>query len=214
MAAVLPTFISREFGYAFPTDEDISAAIGTTNTSTAKRGLIALEDANLIERQTMVKRDAKGEAIGRLRRIHFTYPEVKVQKVKVQEKVKVQKRLGEGAPVCTNIPDSITPDNIPCSGMETSTVSLPARGIAPSPYANDDEFLDAFDRAVIAMTKGREIAAGELARICEAAFDKTTDSRDDFMPLHWRDICMLRTRQPEQWFGLRVGQLVLGQRAA
>lgn len=222
VATVLPTFVSREFGYAFPTDEDLAAAIGTSNTSTAKRGLIALEAKYLIERQTMVKRDQKGEAIGRLRRIHLTLPDVKVQnasdvkvqKVKVQSEVKVQKRAGEGSPVCTNIPDSVTPDNISGSGMKTVTVSICPRENAPSPYANDNEFLDTFDRIVTEMTDGKDIAAGEMSKICEAAFDKTTSSSDMFMPFHWSDVCMLRERETEQWFYQRVGQLVFRRNAA
>lgn len=222
VATVLPTFISREYGYAFPTDEDLAMAIGTTNTSTAKRGLISLEDAHLIERQTMVKRDEKGEAIGRLRRIHFTLPDVKVQKrpevkvqnVKVHSEVKVQKRVGEGSPVCTNIPDSITPDKISGSGIKTVTVSICPRENAPSPYANDNQFLDTFDRIVIDMTEGKEIGAGEMSRICETAFNRTTDSSDMFMPFHWADVCMLRSKETEQWFYQRVGQLVYRRNAA
>lgn len=221
VATVLPTFVSREYGYAFPTDEDLAAAIGTTNTSTAKRGLIALEAEYLIERQTMVKRDEKGEAIGRLRRIYLTHPEVKVQngpdvkvqKVKVHPEVKVQKQVGEGSPVCTNIPDSITPDNKFRSGMKTVTVSVCPRENAPSPYANDNEFLDTFDRIVIEMTDGREIGAGEMSKICETAFDRTTNSSDMFMPFHWADVCMLRSKETEQWFYQRVGQLVYRRRA-
>ncbi|MFJ1308576.1 hypothetical protein [Agrobacterium sp. P15N1-A] len=222
VATVLPTFISREYGYAFPTDEDLASAIGTTNTSTAKRGLISLEGADLIERQTMVKRDEKGEAIGRLRRIHFklpevkvqNHPEVKVQKVKVQDEVKVQKRVGEGSPVCTNIPDSITPDKISGSGIKTVTVSLYARENVPSAYANDNEFLDTFDRIVIEMTEGKEIGAGEMSKICETAFNRTTDSSDMFMPFHWADVCMLRSKETEQWFYQRVGQLVYRRNVA
>lgn len=222
VATVLPTFISREYGYAFPTDEDLATAIGTTNTSTAKRGLISLEDAHLIERQTMVKRDEKGEAIGRLRRIHFklpdvkvqNHPEVKVQKVKVQDEVKVQKWVGEGSPVCTNIPDNITPDKISGSGIKTATVSICPRENAPSPYANDNEFLDTFDRIVIEMTEGKEIGAGEMSKICETAFNRTTDSSDMFMPFHWADVCMLRSKETEQWFYQRVGQLVYRRNAA
>ncbi|MGA1804430.1 hypothetical protein [Rhizobium sp. HT1-10] len=121
IAGVLPTFLNREYGFAFPSDEELAGAIGTNSPSTAKRGLISLEDAHLIERQTMVKRDEKGEAIGRIRRIYFTLPEVKVHvggegsisegsKGEGSHDVKVQKRLGEGSPVWTNILDRVTLD--------------------------------------------------------------------------------------------------------
>ncbi|PZU23783.1 MAG: hypothetical protein DI589_05805 [Shinella sp.] len=121
VATVLPTFVNREYGYAFPTDEDLAGAIGTKNTSTAKRGLISLEDAHLIDRITIPKRDDKGIVIGKTRRIYLTMPEPKVhfgdqpkvQLPKVQTEPKVQKWSTEGSPVCTNIPDNNTPDVFP-----------------------------------------------------------------------------------------------------
>lgn len=219
VATVLPTFVSREFGYAFPTDEDLASAIGTSNPSTAKRGLVSLESAQLIERQTMVKRDPKGEAIGRLRRIHLTIPEVKVQEVKVhpdvkgqivkgQPEVKVQKRQGEGSPVCTNIPDRITPDNSNSSGERKLGSYVPAREGCPIGYTGDDDFLDAFDRFLIEATDGKPIGAGEIEKIVQVAFDRTTDSSDMFMPFHWSNVLDLRTGDTAQWFMRRAGQLI------
>ncbi|MDG3575714.1 hypothetical protein P7F60_04905 [Rhizobium sp. YJ-22] len=131
VANVLPTFLNREYGYAFPTDDDLASAIGA-DQRTAKRGLGALDDACLIERTTLVKRDPKGEAIGKTRRIYLTLPdvkgqigevkgqilpEVKGQNVKGQGGVKGQKCVCDGTPVCPYIPDIYTPDSI--SAYET-----------------------------------------------------------------------------------------------
>lgn len=121
VANILPTFISREYGYAFPTDEDLAAAIGA-DQRTAKRGLGALDDALLIERITLVKRDPKGEAIGKTRRIYLTIPDVKGQASKVKGQLSLdvkgqnvkgqgdvtgQKPSCEGTPVCPYIPDRL-----------------------------------------------------------------------------------------------------------
>lgn len=213
VATVLPGFVSREFGYAFPTDEDLSSAIGASNPSTAKRGLVSLEGADLIERKTMVKRDGKGEAIGRIRRIHLTLPQVKVQEVKVQPEVKVQKRGGEGSPVCTNIRDRITPDNEIRHERKVSSY-VPAREGWPKGYEEDTNFLDDFDRFLMAATDSKPIGAGEIEQIVQKAFDAATDSSDLFMPFHWRDVLALRSGQTAQWFLRRAGQLIHRSAAA
>ncbi|WP_438750020.1 hypothetical protein [Pararhizobium sp. O133] len=137
VAGVLPTFVNREYGFAFPSDEEIASAIGTNNTSTAKRGLIALGEFNLIDRVTSAKRNEQGIVIGKLRRIYLKMPEPKVQtdenhvspkvhfddqpkvqnafepkvqKPKVQPQPKVQNPATEGSPGCTNILDRNTLD--------------------------------------------------------------------------------------------------------
>ncbi|MCX5579445.1 hypothetical protein [Kaistia terrae] len=73
LASLLPAYVSREYGYAFPTDEQLAETIKAT-PRTVGRGMNALDTADLIERKTVVKRDDKGEAIGRLRRIFLTLP--------------------------------------------------------------------------------------------------------------------------------------------
>jgi hypothetical protein len=204
VASILPGYVSREYGYAFVTDEELTSSIGASNASTAKRGLIALDSAGLLERKTIVKRDAKGEAVGRLRRIYLTLPEVKVQEVKVQPEVKVQKRGGEGAYGCTNIPDRTTPD----IDSNENKVSFYAntREAYPLGYAGDDDFLDAFDRALVEQVKAR--GAHELfSKALEQAFDHTTDSSEMFMPFHWRDVCALNSDETRNWFVRRAEQL-------
>lgn len=135
VASVLPTFVNRKYGFAFPTDDELTKAIGASNLSTAKRGLISLEGASLIERTTVPRRDRKGVVVGKVRRIYLTIPEPKVQpdqpkvhfdgepKVhppKVQPEPKVQNTTTEGAYGCTNILDSNTPDKD--SALETENL--------------------------------------------------------------------------------------------
>lgn len=76
IAAVLPGYVNREFGYAFPSDMELADAI-TTSARNIGKGMRALEDADLIFRQTRVKRDDNREAIGRERRIFLTLPKPK-----------------------------------------------------------------------------------------------------------------------------------------
>lgn len=206
LASILPAYVNREYGYAFPTDYDLARAI-EKDVKTVKRGVAALDDAGLIDRQTMVKRDEKGEAVGRLRRIYLTLPEVKGQKVKGQPEVKGQNPGGEGTPVCPNIPDRITPDKETRREKKVSAY-VPARENVPSPYRNDPDFLETFDRTVMAMADGRPIGAGEIERIVHQAFDHTTNSSDRFMPFHWREVCALRSSETATWFRGRVGQLI------
>jgi hypothetical protein len=206
VANVLPSFVSREFGYAFPTNEDLAKEIRKSE-ETAKRGLNSLADAHLIERQTMVKRDEKGEAIGKLRRIFLTLPEVKGQEVKGQPvEVKGQKPQGEGSYGCSNIRDRITPDKEIRREKKVSAYVPPREGY-PVGYSGDDDFLDTFDRIVIEVTHGKPIGAGEIATITQQAFD-ATDSSDLFMPFHWVDVCGLRTGQTAEWFRHRTGILI------
>ena len=153
------------------------------------------------------------KAIGRLRRIYLALPEVKGQEVKGQPEVKGQKTGGEGTPVCPNIRDRITPDKEIRRERKVSSY-VPAREDVPSPYRNDPDFLDTFDRIVMGMTDGRPIGAGEIDRIVQQAFDQTTDSSDLFMPFHWRDVRALRSPETEMWFRSRAGQLIHRRAAA
>ena len=244
IANVLPSFLSREFGYCFPTDEDLAKEIGA-NPKTVKRGLSALEASDLIERITKTKRDDKGEAIGKLRRIYLTLPdgarkpaaapkgegtlppEVKGQKVKGQVEVKGQKRVCEGTPVCPNIPDQDTLDQEIRSGEErfsstrTGAREREVKGqVRTNPYrqpgswGDDVDFLEAFDSFVIELTGGEEIRAGEIEKTIEEAFDRATRSSDDFMPVYWRDIVALRTGQTADWFRWRAAQFIHLREAA
>lgn len=75
VAAVLADYLSFEHGHCWPSNEELAAALQST-IKTVNAGMAALDGAGLIERQTRVKRDEKGEAIGRERRIYLTRPEV------------------------------------------------------------------------------------------------------------------------------------------
>lgn len=124
VASVLPTFVNREFGYAFPSDEAIADAIGA-NPKTVKRGLGSLDEFHLIERVTKAYRNANGAVGGKRRQIYLTLPlpkgqfglEPKGHSPKGQEAPKGQNRADrrdrieptEGTPVCPNILDG-TPD--------------------------------------------------------------------------------------------------------
>lgn len=220
VAAVLPGYVNREYGYAFPTDRDIAGDI-SADEKTAKRGLLALEGKGLIERDTKSKRNERGVIIGRLRRIYLTMPEGTVlplrpkgQSPKGQPEPKGQKSSTEGTPVCPYIPDRTTPDNSIGSGRRRVGSYVPARENVPSPYRNDPDFLDTFDRIVMEVTDGKPIGAGEIDRIVQEAFDHTTDSSELFMPFHWRDVCALRTSETAEWFLRRTGQLIHRRAAA
>lgn len=80
VAAVLADYLSFEHGHCWPSNEELAAALQTT-IKTVNAGIAALDGAGLIERQTRVKRDEKGEAIGRERRIYLTRPEVNAPEV-------------------------------------------------------------------------------------------------------------------------------------
>lgn len=125
VANVLPTFVSREFGYAFPTDEAIAEAI-SANPKTVKRGLTSLDDFFLIERVTKAYRNTNGAVGGKRRQIYLTMPqpkgpfelEPKGHLPKGQPAPKGQNETDrrdrieptEGTPVRPNIPDG-TPDS-------------------------------------------------------------------------------------------------------
>ncbi|MCX5579446.1 hypothetical protein [Kaistia terrae] len=64
------------------------------------------------------------------------------------------------------------------------------------------------------MTDGRVIGAGEIGRIVQEAFDKTTGSSPLFMPFFWSDVCALRKNDTEEWFRRRAGQLIHRRAAA
>lgn len=215
IAGILPTFLSREFGYCFPTNEDLAKALNMS-LETVKRGVKALVKAGLIESQLIPKRNEAGRMIGKLRRIYLTLPEAAEQVAPKGQDTegstpspKGQKQPTEGSYGGAYILDKNTPDKdstvIP---IKVSSYAH-ARENVPSAYRNDTDFLDAFDRIVIDMTDGKEIGAGELDRIVQTAFDQTTDSnRDLFMPFHWRDMCRLRHTETANWFRQRTGHLI------
>ncbi|KQT60375.1 MULTISPECIES: hypothetical protein [unclassified Aureimonas] len=240
IATVLPTYVNREFGYAFPTDDDLRGDLQASR-ETIKRGLKDLEMADLIERHTIVKRDQKSEASGKLRRIFLTMPEVKGQKavevkgqeVKGQPEVKGQKRVGDGSYGGPNIPDRTTPDSKIRSGEKTLGDHTHARDQSeradpspdpsatrrpdPSPppsWGGDHDFLDAFDRTVRDLMRDGEIGAGAIERFTQQAFDAATGSQDDFMPVHWRDLLACRTYSTAEWFRHRAAAIIHRRQAA
>lgn len=109
VAAVLADYLSFEHGYCWPSNEELAAEI-KASARTVENGIAALDKAGLIERKTRVKRDEKGEAIGRERRIWLTRPEVNhtVEVNHIAEKVNHIAR-GEPHTGGGNIQDSYTP---------------------------------------------------------------------------------------------------------
>lgn len=221
VAAVLPNYVSREYGYAFPTDEQIASDI-QKDVKTAKRGLTALDDAALIERVLKPKFGERGKVVGKLRRIYLCMPtegtfsqkpkgqnddEPKGHLPKGQVEPKGQKSTTEGTYGCPYILDSNTPDKKIRSEEEVH-VYVPVREGYPKGYLGDDEFLNAFDRTVMEMTDGRQIAAGEFETIIEQAFDRTTKSSEGFMPFYWVDVCALNSNDTQNWFRRRTGQII------
>lgn len=206
IASLLPGYVSREHGYAFPTDE-LLAGIAKCSTRLIGKGMVALERARLIERQTIVRRDDKGEAAGRIRRIYLTLPEVNGTGVNGTPEVSGTNGVSERNTVFRIHPDRITPDKETRREKKVSAY-VPARENVPSPYRNDPDFLETFDRTVMAMADGRPIGAGEIERIVHQAFDHTTNSSDRFMPFHWREVCALRSSETATWFRGRAGQLI------
>ncbi len=75
VAAVLPDYLSLEYGYCWPSNEELAGAI-KASTRTVEDGIAALDKAGLIERKTRAKRDEKNEVIGRERRIWLARPVV------------------------------------------------------------------------------------------------------------------------------------------
>lgn len=75
VAAILPDYLNFEYGYCWPGNDELIAAIGAKK-STVENGLATLDKAGLIERQTTPRHDEKGEVIGRNRRIWLTRPTV------------------------------------------------------------------------------------------------------------------------------------------
>lgn len=215
VATVLPTYINREYGYAFPTNQDLARDIDC-DQKTVKRGLADLENNELIERKTKLKRNDRGEVSGKVRRIYLTTPQViappfhpKGQSPKDQAEARGRKRATEGPPVCPYIPDRTTLDK-KIRREKKGISAVPVRKDVPSAYRNDTAFLDTFDETVMAMTDGQQIGAGEMERIVQQAFDQTTNSNDLFMPFHWNSLCDQRFNDPTAagWFRQRTGQLI------
>jgi hypothetical protein len=217
IASLLPAYVSREYGYAFPTDDQL-ADIEKCNCSTRLigKGMTALEKAELIERQTIVRRDEKGEAAGRIRRIYLTLPserntstpEVNGTQVNGTPEVNGTNRVSERNTVFRIYPDRTTPDKRIRREEKQLGAYVPAREGEPVGFRGDPDFLDAFDKTVMEMTDGRPIGAGEINDIVQEAFDRTTDSNDLFMPFHWREVCGLRDSDTANWFRRRTGQLI------
>lgn len=212
IAPLLHGYVSREYGYAFPTDEQL-AAIAKCSTRLIGKGLGAMEEKGLIERQTIVRRDAKGEAAGRMRRIYLTMPgerntlpEVNGTQVNGTPEVNGTKRASERNTEFRIYPDKITPDKV--RNDHGKLGAMPAWQTVPSVYRKDPDFLEAFDRQLVAAIDGRAIGAGELESIVQRAFDAATDSRGDFMPVHWPETCRDHEHNVANAFRQRAGQLI------
>jgi hypothetical protein len=207
--------LNRQLGYCFPTDEELAERL-EVSLRMIGRGMKALEDADLIERWTRVKRDKKREAIGRVRRIYLTLPN-QANKQKPSERAKASGRLelkgqnqaGERPTVVQITPDRTTPDK-EIRREKKRNGAVPEREDVPSLYRNDIAFLDTFDKTVMDMTDGKPIGAGEMERIVQQAFDQTTNSSKSFMPFHWNNLCDRRFNDPTaaEWFRQRAGQLI------
>jgi hypothetical protein len=222
-ASVIPNYINRTHGYCFPSDQELANKLDTS-TKTVKRGIKALDQSGFIERQTMRKADGNGVAIGRLRRIYLTLPEVKGQVSRVKGhfgEVKGQKGHSEGTYGVPITSDKVTFDKgtsnneIPRRKVGASQSGVYARKSVPPIYGTDTHFLDRFDQEVLRLTSGIEIGAGELESYTRTAFDRTTDSTGDFMPLHWNDHALSIHPNVKDWFRHRAGELTrLDQRRA
>ncbi|SFJ58280.1 hypothetical protein [Aerobium aerolatum] len=214
LASLLPGYVSREYGYAFPTDEQL-AGLGKCSTRLIGKGMLALERAGLIERQTIVRRDEKGEAAGRIRRIYLTMPserntfmpEVNGTEVNGTPEVNGTNWVSERNPVFRIYPDRTTPDNKSSIERKVSSYA-PTREGFPIGYADDDDFLDAFDRALIETARINPTDFADLERLVQQAFDRTTDKCEMFMPFHWRDVRALRSGDTAEWFRRRADQLI------
>ncbi len=248
VASILPDDLNRSDRYCYPTDEQLATKLDTSTRNIGK-GMKALEAAGFIERETIVRRDQKREAAGKLRRIFLTLPElaggerntspdVNGTEVNGTPEVNGTVRVGErnssgrcerndGVPnTSDSTPDKDTSDN--SRGRDESKVGVYARKAEPkgqvksrpNPYpspgswGDDVDFLAAFDRFVVELIGDGEIGAGELERITQEAFDKATDSDEMFMPVHWRDLCALRTGTHAEWFRYRASSFAHGRAAA
>ena len=220
----MASFLSREYGYAFPTDLKLAETIGS-DARTAKRGLAALENAGLIERAISIKRGAGGNVEGKIRKIYLCIPsegnsiqskkgEYVSQKRQKQPKGHVspkgQKRVTEGTYVCPYKPDSITPDTKVGHRTSTDNGSTCAREDFPNPFltpaswGTDRDFLAAFDNALNEISFNKDMRATDTEVTAQRAFDAATDSRDEFMPVHWRDLRSTPTFQIHSWFEHRA----------
>jgi hypothetical protein len=218
LASLLPAFVNREYGYAFPTDEQLAGTMRTSTRNVGK-GMGALDAASLIDRVTFTKRDEKGEAMGRMRRIYLTFPagserntlpEVNGTDVNGTPEVNGTNGVSERNNVFRITPDRTTPDKEKDRREDKlgAYARTHARETVPSVFGSDIAFLDTFDQMVLEITAGREIGAGEIERITQEAFDQTTYSDDLFMPILWPDVCAIRNSDTADWFRQRTGILI------
>ena len=225
IASLLHGYVSREYGYAYPTDEKLAETLNCL-VRTVRKGVLALNKAGLIERETTFKRSSTNEAGGRNRRIFLALPSDRptpevIGPAEVIGPNEVSDRPTVGRISLTTTPDTENRGN---DVEVVQSVPTPAREGHAGIYHGDDEFLDAFDRQVVALTSGRPIGAGEISGIVQRAFDQATASDiDAFMPLDWASVqrntkqadrsAALRWRVTEDWFHRRAGQLTLAAAA-
>lgn len=204
VAALLPSYVNRERGYAWPTDLELAELLNTS-IKTISRGMNELDRGGLIERQTRVKRDEKGEAIGKERRIYLTSPEVNGQPgdVNGHDESEGTKGLGEWTDaVSIYLTDTLGTKNVG---------STRARESVPSPYTGDVAFIDAFDRTLVAQTGGK--LGGDVEATVQRAFDAATDSDDAFMPFAWSSVRRLTSNAAAEWFVQRTRTMLREQAA-
>ncbi len=223
IAPLLLKKVNRNSGYAFPTDEEFATTFNCS-LRLVGQGMAALQKAGLIERQTRVKRDEKGEAVGRIRHIYLSLPDSIGERNTSKPKVNGTHVNGTLDVNGTNgssernsefriIPNHNHPDKKIRSEAEVH-VYVPAREGLPPIYGNDLPFLEAFDRAIIDLTDNKDIAAGELEHLLEQSFYSATKSDADNPPIYWSDICALRQPETQTWFRRRAGQLIYRKKAA
>jgi hypothetical protein len=231
IASLLHGYVSRELGYAFPTDEQLAEKLNCL-VRTVRKGMLALARAGLIERETTFKRSSTNEAGGRNRRIFLALPSdrptpevIGPSTVIGPAEVIGPKRVSD-RPTVGRISLTYTPDaDFAGNDVEVAhSVRMPAREGNAGVYHGDVEFLDAFDQEIIKATSGRQIGAGEIAGIVGQAFDNATASDPMFMPFHWQSVvhgskqpnrsAALRWKATEDWFHRRAGELFLLRSAA
>lgn len=224
IASILPSFVNRERGCAWPTDEQLAEKIGCCVRAIGK-GLLALDQSDLIERETVFRKGATREADGRQRLIRLTLPTERPTlgkgvngPVQVNGPNQSSERPTVGRIYVTDTPDSKeVATNVEitiCAPACMTPGQTPARKGLAGVYHGDTAFLDAFDREVVEATDRRMIGAGEIGAIVRAAFDKATLSDPTFMPFDWESVLRLQSKATGGWFIDRAGQLINRHRTA